>query len=159
MTRAAIPVLLTLGLSVGCSSLKDNGFGTGGNRYTPSNDSGGDSGDTGTNEDAPVITAIRAEFTDYPSYGIVLELGMFIEDPQDDLDGGKVIAAVSNGDTQYDYEEAIGGENVSIQDDGEFLMVSADPDSTLDWTLVVRVQDVEGNASSVEQLVADPYSE
>jgi len=158
MARAAIPMLLTLGLSVGCSSLQDNGFGGGGSRYTPDSDTGATADDTGTNEDAPVITAIRAEFTDYPSYGIVLELGMFIEDPQDDLDGGMVIVAVSNGDTQYDYEEPIGGENVSIQDDGEYLLVSADPDSTLDWTLVVRVQDVEGNASDAKQLVADPYS-
>ena len=137
----------------GCASEEGGTFGSGGSSYDYGSDdtatSGGDDTGSESNPDAPVITAMRAGFEDYPNIGFLLEIGISYTDANDDVDGGQLILGFedeASGDGS-EFTTDIGGEFAYIDSSGEIILAVDGVDSGLDYTVTAVIRDVAGNSS------------
>lgn len=155
MSALALVPLMLAGL-LACTSESDSpNFGGGGNGDS-SDDTGGDDTGGATNPDAPAITSINAEFYNPPQQNTVIEVFVFYDDPQDDVDGGKVtVDVVASGGDEYGDTLDIDGVYARLDDSQEgnpvwfWICGGEDCDAAVDtnqtFDLTVQLQDAAGN--------------
>ncbi|MCB9780351.1 MAG: hypothetical protein H6742_17435 [Alphaproteobacteria bacterium] len=158
--------LVILGLA--CTDGSDPTFGSGGS--ASSTDGGGDE-DSGGGDDggaydgvSPQITSMTAEFYSPPNLARVIEVYVWWEDPQDDVDGGKVVLSVesSSGDS-LDTTLAIEGPEARLDDgvDGSpvWFWLSGEGGGAIDnsqsYELTVKLKDTAGNLSDPASITVE----
>lgn len=111
-------------------------------------DSGGDTAIT----EVPRISAIRADFADYPNIGDVIEVGLVILDADEDIEGGVIELTVENttwGTVNTELE--VDGSNAYL-DDGEVIFAIANVSTDESYALKVVFNDVAGNRSNMQEV-------
>ena len=166
---------------IACSGTDKTGFSTSGTGTTPnelgptgSGSSGGNgSGDNGSgngsgggdvtsgdlagveNEDAPLISGVDAFFTEYEGQGDLIEVHVYYEDAQDDLEGGKMALSYSNEDTSGADDISLDASNASANlEEGEVTVLFSNVDTAQDYQFRIRLTDAAGNQSNEFTAVA-----
>lgn len=150
-------------LALACSTTEDPTFGSGAGG-TSSDDGGAeDSGDGGGGEYdgvSPEITEVSAEFYTPPNLPTVVEVYAWWSDPQEDVDGGKVVLSVeSSGGDSLNTTLAIDGPEARLDDDLDgspvWFWLSGEGggaiDDTQSYDITIKLKDTAGNTS-------DPYT-
>lgn len=168
---------------VACSNVDNTGFSTSGTGTNPNNlgptgsgstggngsggnGSGGDgsggggdvtSGDLAgvENGDAPLILGVDAFFTEYEGQGDLIEVHVYYEDAQDDVEGGSMALSYSNEDTSGTDDISLDASNASANlEDGEVTVLFSNVDTAQDYQFRVRLTDAAGNKSNEFTAVA-----
>ncbi len=154
-------LLVSFGL-LACQSDSDDGFSTSGNTtvnpdsLTGSNDGESNGGSSSENEVNPVISGMDGAFVD-DGNGMMLEMHVYVEDPQDDLLNGWLEVDYQWNDQSDSGQMDIDGESVLVET-GELTFLIPDVDETSPYEVFVTVYDEQGNPSeqsSVEVLPAE----
>ena len=156
-------------LFLACQESGKEGFSTSGTGVNPNNlgptesgttDTGGSSSGGGSdidtsdladaeNGDAPQISGVDAFFTEYEGQGDLIEVHVYYTDAQDDLEGGTMTLAYSNGDTSGSDTVELEESNASaLLEAGEVTILFSNVDTSTDYQFRVRMQDSEGNYSN-----------
>ncbi|MEC7985825.1 MAG: hypothetical protein VX278_11725 [Myxococcota bacterium] len=137
------------------TSSNELGSNSGENDGTSSGGSGTDetasSGDLAAadNEDAPQISNMAAYFAELEGLGDVIEIHVFYEDAQDDLEGGTMSFAYSNGNESGLEELSLATTSSdAFLEDGEVTIYLQAVDTTLNYDFLVRLTDSSGNKSN-----------
>ena len=102
----------------------------------------------------PSITDLQGEFDEYPNMGTVVEVSFAYWDGQSDVQGGTVVATVSDGHS-LDAEEiqaeisATRGNSYSWIEDDRVVFVLDDVYDTRSYDFVLMVLDRRGNRSNI----------
>ena len=151
------------GFSSSGTGVNPNELGSTQSGTTESGSSGGSSGggiSTGDlaaadNDDAPQISGVDAFFTEYEGQGDIIEVHVYYTDAQDDVEGGNMTLAYSNGETEgtesIDLEETNAAARL---EDGEVTILFSNVDTSLDYQFRLRMRDSEGNQSNEYTAVA-----
>ena len=163
-TVAKLAAVLSVAVISGCDPGKQGmifgGGGTGKDGF--SNSGGGDDSDDDDEEEeeigdgvSPTITNVNARFEDYFSYGWVLLVNVAYEDPQDDIQGGKIHLTVyeAGAEEPWDSLSAIINGMDSYIEDGEVVFALEGLDTSADYDLVVQLEDDEENQSEEEMVL------
>ena len=148
---ARFPLILGLGLILGCnrntSATLGGGGGAGGGGgtdvTTPSSVSGA----------VPQIVNVSAGFENYPSYGWVIEVKIDFSDEDDDLEGGMVYLDIEDQFDEFEeFDLRINGQDAYI-DDGQIIFAIQDVSTGSSYTLDLVIEDAAGNMSETWQEV------
>ncbi len=120
-----------------------------------------DTGDTGEvgGEGAPVVAEVALEWTEYPNYGMVLEVYITFTDEGDDILGGVVYTDIFQPGDEIAYSgildivdiadvEEPEPETSYLLDDETVFFAIDNLDETEDTWLTVEMKDASGNISS-----------
>lgn len=138
--RVWVPLVMSTLLA--CSGGSDDpnfggggGGGSTGDGGSASDDTGG--GDGGSADpDAPSITNVTAEFYTPPQQNTVIEVYVYYDDPQGDVDGGKVqIEVQASGGDAY-------GDTLNI--DGAYARIDDDIEGDPVWFWICGGEDCDG---------------
>ncbi len=152
---------LFFALLFGCQSENNDGFSTSGNTtvnpdsLTGSTDGDGSGGSTSSDVN-PVISGMDGLFADDEN-GAILEMHVYVEDPQDDLLNGLLEVDYQWGDQTDSTQLDIDGEMVMVEE-GELTFIISDVDDSSPYEVFVTVYDEQGNPSdqaSTEVLPAE----
>ena len=136
------------------SSTNDLGSNSGENEGSSSDGSTATETETGDlaaadNEDAPQISNMAAYFAELEGLGDVIEVHVFYDDTQDDLEGGTMSFAYSNGSDTGSGELSLAATSSdAFLEDGEVTIYLQDVDTTLNYDFLVRLTDSSGNRSN-----------
>lgn len=157
-----------------CTPADDDGFLSAGGRYENSSWGSTDTADTAadTGEDdepdegAPVITGEELEWTEYPNYGMVLQIRLTFTDEGDDIEGGTMYLDVFQPGDEIAYAGIL--EIIDIADveeveagavylyDSETLFCAIDNlDETEDTYITVELKDASKNLSATYEYAID----
>ena len=92
---------------------------------------------------------MAAYFSELEGLGDVIEVHVFYDDTQDDLEGGTMSFAYSNGSDTGSGELSLAATSSdAFLEDGEVTIYLQDVDTTVDYDFLVRLTDVSGNRSN-----------
>ena len=144
------------GFSTSGTGVNPNDLGSteSGTTDTGSSSSGGSGISTGDleeaeNDDAPQISGVDAFFTEYEGQGDLIEVHVYYSDAQDDLEGGTMTMAYSNGDVEGSDSISLDSTNASANlEEGEVTILFSNVDTSTDYQFRIRMSDLEGNQSN-----------
>jgi|GEM_PF-3323543 len=155
---AGAGILMVLLALAGCSAPGDHpGFSGGGSAAVVDGDDSGVASDGGgdggsTDAAAPVITEVQAAFYSPPNLATVIEAFVYWDDPQGDVDGGKVVISVSASDgTSLDQTLDIDGTYARLDTDRTGSPVTfwlSGVNTGLSYTVDLSLKDAAGHASN-----------
>jgi hypothetical protein len=134
---------------------------TGINQVTPpGNDTGGPIDDTGGGggnaTTPPTILDVAASVEDYPgtTTGWAMEVTLTYTDPDNDIDGGEVVVDVvlEGAEPQSLTVPIDGAQAVHREEEGTVFMAVEVPDSSVQGSVIVVLQDANGNRSEPFEL-------
>jgi hypothetical protein len=117
-----------------------------------------DTGESDTDADTspPTILDVSVSVEDYPgtTTGWAMELSLTYTDPDNDIDGGEVVVdLVLEGSEPQSLSVPIdGAQAVHREEDGTVFMAVEVPDSSVQGTVIVVLQDANGNRSESFEL-------
>ena len=156
------------GFSTSGTGTNPNDLGPSGSGSTGGNGSGGSGSGDGSggevtsgdladveNDDAPLISGVDAFFTEYEGQGDLIEVHVYYEDAQDDVEGGSMALSYSNNDTSGMDDISLDASNASANlEDGEVTVLFSNVDTAQDYQFRVRLTDTAGNQSNEFTAVA-----
>jgi hypothetical protein len=153
---------LLFSLFLACKGDSSSGFSTSGNAsvnpdsITGSTDGGSSGSSNDENSVNPVVSGMDGSFVS-DTDGTMLEMHIYVEDPQDDLLNGFLEIDYQWGDSADSAQMDIDGENVLVEA-GELTFFIPDVDDTYTYEVFVTVYDEASNPSeqsSTEVLPAE----
>jgi hypothetical protein len=163
-------------LFAACSLDGEDGFLSGSGRYEPEAYGNTDTGDTadtasgdsggGSDEGAPVLGEIALDWTEFPNYGIVLEVTIEYTDEGDDILGGVVYADIFQPGDSLAYSgildivdieevEEPTPETCYVITEGTIYFAIDNLDETEDTWMTLEAKDASNNVSSTYEAAID----
>ena len=104
---------------------------------------------------SPEITGTSAFFNSDPTYGDIIELHVNYDDPQDDVEEGKLYIDYSSSEESNSITADIDGQDALLET-GEVFVYFQGVNDTLEYTFSIILEDSSGNQSDQATAVASP---
>ena len=145
-----------LGFSAGTeNSISQGSFGE---NSTESSDDDGEETIEENDGESPEITGTNAFFNSDPTYGDIIELYINYDDPQDDVEEGKLYIDYSSSEESNSITASIDGQEALLET-GEVFVYFQGVNDTIEYTFTIILEDSSGNQSDSATAIASPVSD